>query len=243
MSEGYSISIILPVYNEEENIEKVVEEANKFFTQNTFNDYEMIVINDGSTDNTYGILEKIFQGRPYIKLVTHHKNLGYGRALLSGIKNSTSSLLFFMDADGQFKIDSLKAMLSYIPEYDIIIGYRDKRKDSFYRVLLGKIYNFLGCLLFRLNFKDINCGVKLFKRETIKDAFMTKGGLFYTEVLLKAQNKGFKIKEIPVEHFLRIKGKQTGGKPKVIFVAIVDLVKLGFNLLFNRNRYRLAKER
>lgn len=227
MEKDYSISVILPVYNEEDNIERVIEDSADFLvTQDRFKEYEIITIDDGSKDNTAKVLKKLANRIPYLKVIIHHKNLGYGKALMSGLRESKYSLIFFMDGDGQFRFDSIKETLNYILNYDIIMGHRYKREDPFYRIVLGRIYSFLVFLLFGLNFKDINCGFKLFKKEAIEDDYNLNGGLFYTEVLLKAKIKGLRIKEIPIRHFPRLNGKQTGASPKVILKAMIDIIKL-----------------
>jgi len=231
MNKRYSISVILPAYNEKGNIEKLIEETSDFLSiQDTLDSYEIIVVDDGSRDNTAEIIRGLVSKNIYLKLISHCKNLGYGKALMSGVKNAQYPLILFMDADGQFKIDNLNEMLNYILIYDIIVGYRYKRKDPLYRIGLGKIYTLLSCFFLGLNFKDINCGFKLFKRETIDHDYKFVRGLFYTEVLLKAKNKDFRIKEIPVRHFPRLRGKQSGASLKVIFTTIIDLGRLAFFL-------------
>lgn len=224
MNEKYSISVILPVYNEEGNIGKVIEDSVNFLlAPDIFKEYEIIVVDDGSRDRTADILRELVDKISHLKVITHGKNLGYGQVLISGFGVARFPLCFFMDADGQFQINQLEKILNYILTYDIIIGCRYKRKDSLYRIILGKIYTLLAFLLFGLKFKDINCGFKLFKREAIEDSYKFNGGLFYTEVLLEAKKKGFKIKEVPVNHFPRLKGKQSGGSLKVVMKALVEL--------------------
>lgn len=231
MNNNSSISIIFPVYNEEDNIKKTVEDTIDFLEkQDFFNAYEVIAVDDGSTDGTAHILKELAESVGCLKIVTHFKNLGYGRTLVSAVVETRFSWVFMMDADGQFEISSLRDMFQHISDYDIITGYRRRRADPFYRVFIGKTYTFLACSLFGLRFKDINCGFKLFKREVLDfDGTICHAGAFYTHIFVKAKAKGYKIKEIPVEHFPRIKGKQAGVNVKVIFVAIVDLIRLGFS--------------
>lgn len=227
MNKKYSISVILPAYNEEGNVQRVVEgSANFLLGQDILKEYEIIVVDDGSTDRTADILRGLVDEISHLKVITHSKNLGYGKALISGVKNSQHPLILFMDADRQFEIREVEEMLNCGLDCDIILGYRYKRKDPFYRVIFGKIYTELASFLFRLKFKDINCGFKLFKRKTMEDSYKFNGGLFYTEVLLKAKKKGLRIKEVPVEHFPRLKGKQTGASLKVILNAMIGIIKL-----------------
>lgn len=227
MDNNDTLSVILPAYNEEGNLKDIVKTTNNFLLgQKIFKNYEIIVVNDGSEDNSSCILKKLEAEIDCLKVVTHSVNLGYGKAIMSGVNNSEYSLLLFMDADGQFKIDSVNEMVKHILIYDIIAGYRRNRRDSLYRVIMGKINTFLVFFLFGLKVKDINCGFKMLKREATIFNYKSNGGLFYAEVLLKAKNKGFKIMEIPVEHFPRLKGKATGGSWKVVVKAIKDMVEL-----------------
>lgn len=228
MREKFSVSVILPVYNEEGNIAKVIRESADFLgSEQMALDYEIIAVNDGSQDNTGGILKKLTNEIPGLKIVTHHKNLGYGKALLSGLGNSIYPLVFFMDADGQFDISDIKKLFAYIGEYSVITGYRNKREDAFFRVILGKFYSWLVSLLFGIKLKDVNCGFKLFRREVLADEnICSNGGVFYLDALLKAVKKGHRIKEIPVRHFQRLSGKESGASAKVIINALADLFKL-----------------
>lgn len=236
MNGKYSLSIILPVYNEEYNLERVIEGIVNFLqNQDIFEKYEIIVVDDGSGDNTHKILSELAYKIPYIKSITHCENLGYGEALMSGVKISRYSLFFFMDADRQFNIRDINRMFIYLDDFDIIAGYRYKREDAFHRIILGKAYSWIAFLLFGLRLKDINCGFKLFKKEILEDeGIQSRDGIFYTEIFVRAKTKGYRIKEVPVEHFPRLSGKATGASPKVIFNSIVDLIMLRY--LLRRSR-------
>ncbi len=226
----YSVSVIFPAFNEEENIEKTVRDSLKFLSAHgVIKNYELIIVNDGSRDNTAEIAGRLSGEIPCVKIITHHKNLGYGMALNSGIREARYPLVFFMDTDGQFHISEIDKLIPYVEYYDIITGYRCSRKDNRYRVILGKMYSWIVFLLFKLKLRDINCGFKLFKRDAFKfeDMYDSNGGAFYAEIFLKGRR--YKIKEVPVEHFSRLKGKQTGANIKTIFNAVIDLVKLMYN--------------
>jgi len=234
MNKRYSISVILPVYNEEENIAKILGEVVNFLqSREEFTDYEIIVVNDGSKDQTADIIRK-FANNHRLRVITHIRNMGYGRTLMSGIENSRCSLVFLMDADGQFNICELVKLMFYIDQYDMVAGYRKSRQDLIYRVILGKTYTFVFCSLFGLRMKDINCGFKLFKRR-ILDGFELKhnGAITTGEILLRI-NHNCKIKEIPVTHFPRLKGKQSGASLKVISGALIDLCLLLWELKLSR---------
>jgi len=229
MNADQSLSIVLPAYNEEDNIQRTIEDSLDFLeNQDYFSEYEVVAVNDGSLDQTANVLRKL-QGTEFLKIITNPKKLGYGGALVSGIKHARFSWLLLMDSDGQFKINSIQKITKYLSEYDIITGYRHQRADTFYREILGKAYTHIVYRLFDLKLKDINCGFKLFKKE----AFHLNGahyhaGVFYTDIFMKAKQKGQRIKEVPIEHYPRVYGKQTGANVNVIFRAVMDLVKLIF---------------
>jgi glycosyltransferase involved in cell wall biosynthesis len=229
---GFSISVILPVYNEEGNIGQVIEKSYNFLKkEKIIAQYEIIVVDDGSKDNTNKITQELLRDMPNLKLITHPKNFGYGATLISGLKVSRYPLIFFMDADGQFDIKEIHNMFVFLKDFDIITGYRRKRADNLYRIILGKIYGGLVFLLFRLRFKDINCGFKIFKKEVLDFEYENKsGGTFFTKVFLQARDKGYSIKEIPVEHMPRLKGRETGGSLRIAFMALFDLIRLRFKI-------------
>ena len=223
-----SLSVILPVYNEENNIKTTIEHSVDFLKkQDYFSEYEIIAVNDGSADQTALILEKLVEQLECLKIVTHSKNMGYGRSLVSGVCAARFSWVLMMDSDGQLKINALSDMVSYIPDYDIITGYRHKRRDPFHRILIGKVYTFLACSLFGFKLKDVNCGFKLLRKEILNFADpICHAGAFYTGVYVQAKAQNCRIKEVPVEHYSRSGGRQTGTSLKVMLTAVFDLIRL-----------------
>lgn len=216
------ISIILPVYNEEKNIEEVISRICSYIERKS-GLFQIIVVDDGSTDNSFAIIENLSCGHK-IQIIKHHKNLGYGQALISGFSAAKFPLCFFMDADGQFDIYDLDKLITYADQYDIIIGSRGRRRDSLYRIILGKIYTALISFLFCLNIKDVNCGFKLIKKEVLDKIKLTcKGGVIDAEILVRGKNKGARIKEVVIDHSPRREGRQTGGSIYTIFRAIREL--------------------
>ncbi len=225
-----SISLFLPCYNEEANIEKAVLSAQEFLKE-IASDYEIIVVNDGSKDRTGEIADKLAGRFSNIKAIHHPTNLGYGSALTSGFRNASKDLVFFMDGDNQFDIRELKNLLPFLDKFDAVVGYRIKRKDPLHRKVNAWLFNRLANILFGLGIRDIDCGFKLFKRRAIKDMGLTsRGALISTELLVKIKRRGFKIKEAGVQHYPRVFGKQTGANIKVILRFFKELVKLGWRL-------------
>lgn len=226
------LSIILPVYNEEKNIKDVIVEIITN-VKNCTNNFEIILINDGSSDKSADIIKNLMIEYPSLRLINNERNEGYGASIRKGISHAEKELLLIMDADGQFRMDNLNAFLDKKPYYDFIIGYRKKRSDNLYRKLLGKLGNFIAHLFLKANIfiKDINCGFKLFNTADLKTIpLKSSGGTISFEILYKLlQNKRSFI-QLPVTHYKRIAGKSTGGKLNTIIKIISELIKLKLNI-------------
>ena len=234
MQKKHSISIVIPAHNEIGCIEQVVTSSLEFLKSHlVFDPFEIIIVDDGSRDETPFILKKLKQNNMnVITVITHKSNLGYGLAMTSGIKQAKYSLILLMDADGQFKIDSINNIINFIPEYDIIAGFRQKRMDPFPRIILGKTYSKIASLFFGVKIQDINCGFKLFKKEALAiNKIECHSGVFYTSILIGAISKGFKLKQYPIKHYPRIAGKQSGASLKVIFASAIDILRLKYIMM------------
>lgn len=224
---GYpSISIFFPAYNEESNIKNTVTAAATMATK-TFNDYEIIVVDDGSKDRTPEIIDEIARTNKNFKAVHHSINKGYGAALRSGFANSTKELVFFSDGDGQFDVSEIINLLPLIDNADMVVGYRIKRRDPFHRILFARSWGILIGIIFNVWVRDIDCAFKLIKKNVLNNIQLRSDGAFISaELLIKAGKKGFKIKEAGVHHFSRKEGRQTGANIKVIIKAFGELFSL-----------------
>ena len=206
-----SISIILPALNEEENIGAAIQDIQSYFLSRK-EMYEIIVINDGSTDSTGEIAEGLAKENGSIRVVHHPTNKGYGSALKRGFDISKYKYVFFTDSDRQFDVKGLDILLPLIKTdaVEIIIGYRLKRKDPFIRRFLSWGYNSLVGYLFDLNVKDIDCAFKIFRKDIFsKIKIESKNFFVNTEILAKARYYGFNVLEVGVPHFPRMAGKTT----------------------------------
>ncbi len=219
--------MVLPAYNEAKNIEKTVNGAVLYLEKNV-RDYEIIVVNDGSVDGTREVVERLSLSNPKIVLVNHPINLGYGSALRSGFERASLAYIFFMDSDGQFDISDIDRFLRYIEDYDVIVGYREKRADPFIRSLNTWLYHLYIRFLFGLKLRDIDCAFKLFPKSAYRAIKPIKSGgaLFTAEFLIKLTKKGFTLREVPVRHFPRRFGKQTGANLMVILRMFKECWKL-----------------
>lgn len=221
-----SISVFFPCFNEQENVARTVEQTRNVMEKLSI-DYEIIIVNDGSSDDTGKISDEISSQDERVKVVHHERNLGYGAALRSGFKAATKELVFYTDGDGQFDINEMPPLLPLMKQFDIVSCYRLKRQDPFVRKINGWCWTKLVCLLFGLRIRDIDCAFKLYKREVFDNIEMTsKGALIDTEILARARNKGYRITQTGVHHFPRSAGSQTGANIGVIFRAFKELFKL-----------------
>ena len=221
-----SISVFFPCYNEQDNVTGTVEEALAVLKKlNT--DFEVIIINDGSSDATGQIADEIASRDSKVKVVHHHTNLGYGAALKSGFRAATKKLVFYTDGDGQFDINEMPPLLPLIEQYDIVSCYRLNRQDSFIRKLNGWCWTKLSCLLFGMKIRDIDCAFKLYKREIFDNIKLSStGALIDSEILARAIRKGYTVIQKGVHHYSRTAGKQTGANLRVILRAFKELIKL-----------------
>jgi len=220
-----SISIFFPCYNEEKNIATLVEKTIRTISQFSDN-YEIIIVNDGSKDKTSIVANNLALKNKNIRVINHLKNRGYGAALKSGFSNSTKDLIFYTDGDGQFDIQEIEKLLPLIEDYDIVTGYRMNRRDNILRKLNGFLWTKLTTLVFDFKVRDVDCAFKLYRKKVFDGMELESEGAFLnTEIFAKARKNGFTIKEIGVHHYPRLAGKQTGAKLKVIIRAFYELFK------------------
>jgi glycosyltransferase involved in cell wall biosynthesis len=218
-----SLSIVFPAYNEESNIEKAVDAARQVL-QKYAQSYEIVVVNDGSKDRTGEIIDRLSREDKNVVPVHLAQNSGYGRALRTGLYKARCDYVFFSDSDLQFDLNEINKLIEWIGEYDIVVGYRAKRADPFHRKLNAWAWNRLVRILLGVKVRDIDCAFKLFRRKVLDTIKLdSAGALVNTEMFaLAAQNK-FTVKEVPVSHFERRQGQQTGANPKVILKAFREL--------------------
>lgn len=226
------LSLFFPAYNEEANLKETVEKAIPVLKK-VAEKYELIIVNDGSKDKTGQVAQNLAQKYPFIKVITHSPNQGYGAALKSGFYNSQYPWIVFTDSDGQFDFSEVEKLIEKSKDVDMVVGYRLNRQDPITRKIFGWGWTFLANLLLGLKVKDIDCAFKLTKKEvidTIPKLQSTRGGMISPELVGKTRKAGFKIAEIGVHHFARKEGKQTGANIKVIFKSFVDLGKLWWQI-------------
>lgn len=220
------LSVILPCYNEEANIEPLLNDIRDFFIASK-TPYEVVAVNDGSRDRTADRLAKWQNMHPELVIITHSRNKGYGAALRSGFEAARGDLIFFTDSDRQFDIRELASFTPRIREYDFVVGYRRIRRDPRGRAALAGLFRFLSRILFHVNVRDVNCAFKLFRAPVIKGMRLVQpGALINLEIFALAKQRGYRFLELPVTHHPRVAGAQTGGSIRVVFKAFADLFRL-----------------
>ena len=226
IADPVTLSVFVPFFNEEENIEHSV---NSIYTALSSNpriaSFELIIVNDGSTDSTSVLAHRLLHKYENVRVVEHAQNRGYGGALKSGFAACTMDYVFYTDGDLQFDPEEIDLLLQHISEYKVVVGYRKHRKDPFLRIVYAKCWNILVRTIFGLKLKDINCAFKLLKRDVIEDMqLISSGAMVSTELLVRVKDKQVPIKQIAVTHQNRLSGTPTGGSIGVILLAFKELI-------------------
>lgn len=222
------ISVALPAYNEEASLPRTVPWVVEGLRRVT-DEFEVVIVDDGSRDRTAEVVRTLSQAHPEVRLVQHPMNLGYGAAVWTGITSGQKEFVFFTDADGQFDIEELRRFVPFAGEYDLIIGYRAPRRDPPLRLVNAFGWKMFVTLLFGYVARDIDCAFKLFRRDILDQVYVdSRGAAFSAEFLVKARDKGFRIKELPVKHLPREAGSPTGNRPDVIVRAFKEMTAFWF---------------
>jgi glycosyltransferase involved in cell wall biosynthesis len=233
-----SLSLVLPAYNEEENIGHVVRDS--LATLPLFTDaFEIIVVDDGSHDETGRIVAELAKSDSRLRLVRHERNRGYGAALTSGFRASTGDFVMFMDADRQFAIGDLRLLAPFAGEYDIVAGFRMERNDPIHRRIFAEAFNVVVRILFGVHLRDIDCAFKLFRGDLLRGMPLSApGALINTEIQAKARRQGASLQQVGVHHYPRVAGTPTGGSPRVIVRAMGETLLLWWRM----RRYRPRRD-
>jgi glycosyltransferase involved in cell wall biosynthesis len=221
-----SISAFFPCYNEEDNVERTTLAALETLRRIS-DDFEIIIVNDGSRDRTGQIAESLAARHPEVRAVHNDPNLGYGGALQRGFLEATKTWVFYTDGDGQYDFQEIDKLLPLLEKYDIVSAYRLDRKDPLIRKINAFSWTTLVNMLFGLRLRDIDCAFKIFPRRLFDEIRMkSQGALIDTEVLARARRLGYSVGQVGVHHYPRTAGQQTGANARVVFRAFKELFRL-----------------
>jgi len=233
------ISVFFPAYNDGATIASLVITAAKTCAALT-DDYEVIVIENGSTDNTVEILEALDGQVDHLRVLTHREPLGYGGALRKGFATATKELIFYTDSDGQFDPAELPLLVDALtPDVDIVNGYKISRSDPLGRIIIGKMYHSTMKVLFGFKIRDVDCDFRLIRRDVFKKVKLESySGSICVEFVAKAQDLGFRFAEVPVHHYHRVHGKSQFFNVPRIWQTVRQLSGLWWTLRVKRAHLR-----
>ena len=230
-----SVSAFFPCYNDAGTIASMVELATLTLKKTTDN-FEVIVIDDGSSDNSREILKELALKNVYLKLVFHEKNRGYGGALRSGFEKASKDLIFYTDGDFQYNVSELPKLLEKLSDkIDIVQGYKIKRCDPWYRIVIGELYNFGVKLAFAIKIKDVDCDFRLIRRNVFdKVKLEHNSGVITVEMVKKFQDAGLRFAQVPVSHYSRSYGNSQFFNFKRIAHVAIELLALWRELILTK---------
>ena len=235
---AYSLSMFFPAYNDGGTIASLVIQAVQVAGRLTSN-FEVIVVNDGSTDATAGICDELARTYPQVRVIHHAQNRGYGGALRTGFASATKELIAYTDGDAQYDPAELEVLWNQLtPDADMVNGYKISRSDPWHRVVIGRVYHHTVKLMFRLRVRDVDCDFRLMRREIFDRVRLERDtGVICLEMMRKIQDAGFRVVEVPVHHYHRTHGRSQFFHFRRVFWTGMDVLRLWVQLVvFGRGR-------
>jgi glycosyltransferase involved in cell wall biosynthesis len=233
------LSIFFPAYNDVGTIASLVLAAHMTVRELT-DDHEVIVVEDGSPDHTGELLDEMARHFPWLKVVHHEANRGYGGALRTGFATATKELVFYTDGDAQYDPREMTELVNaFGPDVDFVNGYKISRNDPLHRVVIGRLYHWFVKIAFGLRLRDVDCDFRLMRRSVFEKVQLTRSsGVICVELMKKVQDHGFRVAEVPVHHYHRSYGKsQFFNFPRVVR-TLVDLTRLWLELVVERQHVK-----
>ncbi len=230
-----TVSFCCPAYYDELNIEKVVEKAHIVLSKMTV-DFEIVVVDDGSPDNTGKVIDKLAKRYKEVKAIHHPRNLGYGEAIKTAIKNTSNfKYIVLTDGDNQYDAFDLEKFFPMLEKYEIVIGYRVKNGNGFVRRLISKVFNMTARVLFKMPFKDLSCAFKIINKEFLNSIVIEGSSPFVpAEIIIKLYKKGYSIGEIGIESYPRIHGRSSSMKIKNVIKSIYEMILFFWKIRFSK---------
>jgi glycosyltransferase involved in cell wall biosynthesis len=235
------LSVFFPAYNDSGTIASLVITALQAARTLT-PDFEVIIVNDGSSDGTARIADELARTYPEVRVVHHGRNRGYGGALQSGFKAATRDLVFYTDGDAQYDPSEMTRLWHALDEsIDLVNGYKISRSDPLHRIVIGRIYHHTVKLLFGLKVRDVDCDFRLLRRSIFDQVSLEKtSGVICLEMMKKIQDAGFRIAEVPVHHYHRAYGRSQFFNFGRLFKTAVDVARLWVALVIRGEHLRRA---
>ena len=245
LGNGESISVFFPAYNDAPSLPSLIEKTFDVLGRHV-QDFEVIVVNDGSRDGTAQVLAGLEQRfGPRLRVITHEANLGYGGALRSGFAAATKDLVFYTDGDGQYDVAELPKLLALMrPDVGLVNGYKIERNDPWHRVWIGNIYNRFARFLFRVKIRDIDCDFRLIRRSLLDDIRLcSTSGTICVELVRKLELSRYRTEEAGVHHYPRLHGRSQFFRVRSLFTTFYQLLRLYTEVVIlrrpeHRVRYR-----
>jgi glycosyltransferase involved in cell wall biosynthesis len=228
-----SLSVFFPAYNDAPSLPALIEKAFAVLATCT-SDYEVIVINDGSRDSTGEVLERLAERfGPRMRVVTHHRNLGYGQALRSGFAAASKELVFYTDGDGQYDVGELVNLLAALPVHvGLVNGYKLERNDPWHRICLGNVYNAFARCLFGIRLRDVDCDFRLIRHSLLDEIQLSStSGTICVELVRKLELTQCGVAEVGVHHYPRLHGRSQFFRVKSLAVTFAQLTRLWLRLV------------
>lgn len=226
VNSDFSLSIFFPAHNEIENLERVTLHA-KAVASELVSDFEIVIVDDGSTDGTGSLADRLSLDHDEVRVIHHPVNRGYGGALQTGFLECRNDLVFYTDADCQFDLQELHRVFPMIEAADVVTCFRQDRSDPWHRSLNTWLFEQAVFLWFGLKVRDPDCAFKIYRRQVLDAMKMeSEGAMIDVEMLLQAQRAGFRIVQTGVKHYPRVAGIPSGGNPMVIFKAMGEMFDL-----------------
>lgn len=238
-----SISLVFPLYKDEGTVREMTEKARKVLSEISSR-YEIIMVDDGSPDRSGEIADQLAREYPEVRAFHHPTNIGYGRALQTALKNvGDVEWVCMTDGDDQYDVRELYHLVTLLPRYDALITFRFCKIYSTWRIFLSSVYNLVLRLVFRSNYRDVSCGLKLFRKDVVQSLHIRSHSPFVgAEMTLKAMLKGYLIGEVGINTYPRLFGQSSSTSWANIRATVVDLIRIRREVFVNRPREHIPHE-